>query len=141
MMLSLSDLPTLNALFNATSATLLLVGHSLMKRGKIEQHRKFMISAFVASCLFLTSYLIYHYFHGSQPFRGEGIVRTVYFAILLSHTVLATAVVPLAIISLWRGLKKNYDSHRKIARWAYPIWLYVSVTGVVIYLMLYHLFR
>lgn len=99
-----------------------------------------MIAVFVVSGLFLLSYLIYHYGHGSQPFRGEGIVRPIYFSILLSHTILAAAIVPLAIMTLTRGLAGKYDLHKRIARWTYPIWLYVSATGVIIYLMLYHLF-
>lgn len=136
-MLTLSDLPLLNALLNSTSAILLVVGHHQLKKGNIQLHKKLMISVFVVSCMFLTSYLIYHYGHGSQPFQGQGAVRYLYFAILLSHTVLATAIVPLALITLKRGLKREDDKHRRIAKWTYPIWLYVSVTGVVIYLMLY----
>jgi uncharacterized membrane protein YozB (DUF420 family) len=140
-MFTLADLPTMNAILNATSAILLVIGHSYMRRGKIKSHRKTMIAAFTTSCLFLSSYLIYHFFHGSQPFKGEGMIRPIYFSVLLSHTVLAAAVVPLAILSLWRGLEKKYEAHRAIARWAYPIWIYVCVTGVMIYLMLYHFFR
>ena len=98
-----------------------------------------MLGALTASCLFLISYLIYHAQVGSVRFLGEGWVRTVYFAILISHTVLATTVVPLAIITLRRALKERFDRHRRIARWTLPIWLYVSVTGVIVYLMLYHL--
>lgn len=100
-----------------------------------------MIAVFVVSALFLTSYLVYHYQHGSQPFQGQGWVRPVYFSILFTHTVLAMAVVPMALMSLRRGLKRMDEQHRKIARWTYPVWLYVSVTGVVIYLMLYQWFR
>ena len=98
-----------------------------------------MLSAFTFSSLFLISYLVYHYQHGSQPFQGTGWIRTVYFAILLSHTVLAAAVVPLVLVTLRRGLKGNFARHRAIARWTFPIWLYVSVTGVIIYLMLYQM--
>ncbi|MBI4428031.1 MAG: DUF420 domain-containing protein [Ignavibacteriales bacterium] len=140
-MISVSDLPLLNAFLNTCSAAFLVIGHHFMKKGNIPAHRKSMITVFILSGLFLTSYLIYHYHHGSQPFQGEGWVRPVYFAILLSHTVLATLIVPLAIITLRRGLKGNYEVHRRIARWTYPVWLYVSVTGVVIYLMLYQIFR
>jgi putative membrane protein len=138
--MSFSDLPTLNAILNSTSAILLLIGHRFMKQGNITAHKRAMIGVFVVSAMFLTSYLVYHYGHGSQPFKGEGIVRPIYFAILISHTILATAIVPLAIITLVRGLKGRYESHKRIARWTYPIWLYVSATGVIIYLMLYHLF-
>ncbi len=137
-MLSISDLPTLNAILNSTSALLLLIGHRLMKKGRITAHKRVMIATFVVSILFLLSYLIYHYHHGSQPFQGRGWIRAVYFAILGSHTLLAVTIVPLAIITLSRGLKGNYDLHLKIAKWTYPIWLYVSVTGVIVYVMLYH---
>ncbi|HLF19278.1 MAG TPA: DUF420 domain-containing protein [Bacteroidota bacterium] len=140
-MISVSDLPLLNAFLNSTSAVFLVIGHRFMKTGNIRAHRVCMMTVFVISGLFLTSYLIYHYHHGSESFRGEGWVRPVYFSILFSHTVLATAVVPLAIVTLRRGLKGNYDLHRKIAKWTYPMWLYVSVTGVVIYVMLYQVFR
>ncbi|HEY4612333.1 MAG TPA: DUF420 domain-containing protein [Bacteroidota bacterium] len=136
----LSDLPFLNALLNTTSAILLLFGHQQIKQGNIQVHRKLMIAVFVVSCLFLISYLTYHYWHGSQPFQGQGTVRYLYFAILLSHTVLAATIVPLAIMTLRYGLKREDAKHRRIAKWTYPIWLYVSVTGVVIYLMLYQLF-
>ena len=98
-----------------------------------------MLSAFVCSMLFLISYLIYHYQVGSVPFRGQGWIRPVYFSILLTHTVLATAVVPLALITLSRALRQRFDAHRRLARWTFPIWLYVSVTGVVVYWMLYRL--
>ncbi len=140
-MLSVSDLPLVNALLNSTSAILLFLGHRFMKQGRIQAHRSCMISVFVVSGLFLTSYLVYHYQHGSEPFQGQGWVRPVYFAILFTHTVLATAIVPMALITLRRGLKRMDNLHRKIARWTYPVWLYVSVTGVVIYLMLYQWFR
>ncbi|MCI0563140.1 MAG: DUF420 domain-containing protein [Nitrososphaera sp.] len=138
--MSLSELPLLNALLNSTSAILLYLGHRQMKKGNIALHKRFMIAVFVTSGLFLTSYLIYHYNHGSQPFQGEGIVRYVYFTILLSHTVLAAAIVPLALVTLKRGLKREDSKHSRIAKWTYPIWLYVSVTGVIIYLMLYQLY-
>ena len=139
-MISFSDLPTLNAMLNACSAILLVMGHRMMKKGNIPAHRKLMIAAVTVSALFLVSYLFYHYGHGSQPFRGEGWIRPVYFAILISHTILATAIVPMALMSLYRGLKGRYESHQKIARMTYPVWLYVSTTGVVVYLMLYQLF-
>lgn len=139
-MIPVSVLPVVNAVLNATAATLLLIGHRFIKKGNTKAHRKTMISVVVVSGLFLVSYLTYHGIHGSQPFQGSGWVRVLYFTILVSHSILAAAIVPLALITLVRGLRERYDSHKKIARWTYPIWLYVSVTGVVIYLMLYQLF-
>jgi uncharacterized membrane protein YozB (DUF420 family) len=138
--MSFSDLPLLNAFLNSTSAILLFLGHQSIKNGRQNSHRRFMIAAFVVSSLFLVSYLVYHYVHGSQHFQGQGLVRPVYFLILGTHTTLAAAIVPLVIITLRRGLKGDFDRHRRIAKWTYPIWLYVSVTGVIIYLMLYQLF-
>jgi len=137
---TVTDLPTLNALLNASSAVLLLIGHRFIRRGNQQTHKKFMLSALAVSAAFLVSYLVYHYHHGATSFTGEGIVRLIYFSILISHTILAMAVVPLALITLARGLKGQFDKHTKIARWTYPIWLYVSVTGVMIYVMLYHLY-
>lgn len=139
-MFSVSDLPLLNALLNTTSAVLLVIGHQKMKKGNIPAHKKLMIAVFITSTMFLTSYLIYHYVHGSQPFQGQGWIRPVYFTILLTHTVCATAIVPLAIITLRRGLKREDDRHARIARWTYPVWLYVSITGVLIYLLLYQFY-
>ena len=133
-------LPTINALLNTTSAILLFTGHRMILRGRREAHRKFMIAAFSVSSAFLVSYLTYHYFHGAPRFPGEGLIRPLYFCLLVSHTILATAVVPLVIVTLRRGLKNDIARHRAIARWTYPIWLYVSVTGVIVYLMLYHLY-
>lgn len=135
--MTIHDLPLLNAALNGTSALLLLTGFYLIRHKRIAQHRAFMISALVSSALFLTSYLIYHSQVGSVRFGGTGFIRTVYFGILVSHTVLAVAVPPLAVITLSRGLARRFDRHRRIARWTLPVWLYVSVTGVVIYLMLY----
>ncbi|HKE22838.1 MAG TPA: DUF420 domain-containing protein [Bryobacteraceae bacterium] len=132
-------LPTINATLNATAAVLLVWGRWLIGRKRVQTHRKVMITAFVVSCAFLVCYLIYHYQVGSVRFPGTGELRTVYLAILGTHTVLAAAVPVLAIITLRRGLRGRYDRHRAIARWTFPIWLYVSVTGVVVYLMLYHL--
>jgi len=133
-------LPTINATLNALSAVLLVWGFVLIKAKRIDQHRRVMKIAFVTSCLFLVCYLVYHAQVGSVPFGHEGTtLRTVYLSILLTHTVLAATVPVLAIITLRRGLAARYDKHRKIARWTLPIWLYVSVTGVVVYLMLYHL--
>jgi len=132
-------LPTINAILNATAAVLLVWGYTLIRRKRIQTHRNVMITAFVVSCLFLVCYLVYHYQVGSVRFQHTGLLRTVYLSILGTHTVLAAAVPVLAIITLRRGLAARFDRHRAIARWTLPIWLYVSVTGVVVYLMLYHL--
>ena len=132
--------PVINATLNGTSAALLVVGHGFIQRGRMAAHRAVMLTAVVTSSLFLTSYLYYHFHVGSVPFQGHGWWRPVYFTILISHTVLAVSIVPLVIITLTRALRERYDRHRAIARWTYPLWLYVSVTGVVIYFMLYHLF-
>jgi uncharacterized membrane protein YozB (DUF420 family) len=139
MGLTLRDLPTLNALLNALAALLLVVGWLLIRRRRIEAHRRAMLAAFATSALFLASYLVYHFQVGSVRFQGQGAVRTLYFAILLSHTVLAAAVPPLALVTLWRALARRFDRHRRIARWTLPIWLYVSITGVLVYWMLYRL--
>jgi uncharacterized membrane protein YozB (DUF420 family) len=136
---SLSDLPALNATLNATSAVLLLTGYAFIRRGHVRRHRAAMISACVVSTLFLTSYVIYHANAGSKPFTGHGPIRALYFTILLTHVVLAAAVPPLALITLWRGLRARFDRHVAIARWTLPIWMYVSVTGVIVYLMLYRM--
>lgn len=135
----LSFLPTLNATLNAASAILLIIGHSQIKSENRAAHKSCMIGAFTTSILFLISYLTYHAMHGTTNFTGQGWIRPLYFTILISHTILAAVVVPLAVMTLRRGLRDNIAAHRKIARWTYPIWLYVSVTGVVIYLALYHL--
>ena len=119
---------------------LLTIGHSLIRRKLVAAHRKMMISAFVVSSVFLVSYLYYHAHVGSIRFLGTGWIRPVYFAILISHTLLAATIVPLVLITLTRGLRGNFERHRAIARWTYPLWLYVSVTGVVVYLMLYKLY-
>jgi uncharacterized membrane protein YozB (DUF420 family) len=134
-----SDLPTLNASLNGLSAVLLVVGYVLIRRGRRSAHRIAMLGAFSASTLFLVSYLVYHFQVGSVPYQGTGPIRTVYFTVLLTHTVLAAAVPFLAVITLVRALRERFDRHRAIARWTLPVWLYVSVTGVVIYLMLYRL--
>jgi uncharacterized membrane protein YozB (DUF420 family) len=135
-----SQLPAVNAVLNGTAAVLILIGIYLIKSGRQRAHRAVMISAFVASTLFLVSYVTYHAHIGSKHFPGQGTARIVYFSILLTHTVLAAVVVPLVLVTLTRGLKGRFDRHRPIARWTYPVWLYVSVTGVVIYVMLYHLY-
>jgi uncharacterized membrane protein YozB (DUF420 family) len=138
--LKIHDLPTVNAFLNATAAILLVWGYTLIRRKKIAEHRRVMISAFAVSCIFLVCYLIYHYNVGSVKFPRPGWVRTVYLTILATHTVLAATVPFLAVITLNRALRGRFDKHRKIARWTFPIWLYVSVTGVIVYLMLYHLY-
>ncbi len=135
----LDFLPTLNAILNSTSAVFLLLGFYFIKQKKREAHKKSMLGAFTVSVLFLISYLTFHFFHGSTKFQGEGLIRTVYFIILTSHTILAAALAPMVIVTLRRGLKEKFALHKKLARWTYPIWLYVSVTGVVIYLMLYQM--
>ena len=132
-------LPSVNAVLNATAAVLLIWGYTLIRRKRIQQHRKVMQTAFVVSCLFLVCYLVYHYQVGSVRFAKTGAIKTLYLSILGTHTLLAAAVPVLAIVTLRRGLAARFDSHRRLARWTLPIWLYVSVTGVVVYLMLYHL--
>lgn len=139
-MIPLSALPVINATLNATSALLLAIGYLFIRRRQITAHKICMGSAFVTSTLFLISYLTYHYQVGSMPFGGTGWIRTVYFTILISHTVLAATVVPLALMTLSRALKGRFAKHVKIARRTLPIWLYVSITGVIVYLMLYQLY-
>jgi uncharacterized membrane protein YozB (DUF420 family) len=131
--------PALNASLNAAAAFLLLLGYVFIRRKAVAEHRACMLAAFACSVTFFASYLVYHYRVGSVPFQGQGWVRTLYFAILISHTVLAAAVPPLAMITLARGLRMRVEKHRRMARWTLPIWLYVSITGVVIYFMLYRL--
>lgn len=135
----LSILPSLNASLNALSATFLVVGYVLIRRRKLAGHRACMLTAFACSVLFLVSYLFYHSQVGSVRFQGTGMLRTVYLTILLTHSVLAAAVPVLAIITLSRAVRGRYEKHAAIARWTLPIWLYVSVTGVAVYWMLYHL--
>jgi len=132
--------PVINASLNGASTILLLVGHRYIKKGRMPAHRATMITAVVTSTLFLISYLYYHYHVGSVRFQGTGWSRPVYFTILISHVVLAAAIVPLVIITLSRALRERFDRHRAIARWTFPLWLYVSVTGVLVYFMLYHWF-
>ena len=137
--MTVSDLPALNATLNATSAVLLVTGWMLIKRGRITAHRTVLLAACATSALFLVSYLVYHAQVGSVRFTKQGPIRAVYLSILLTHTILATAIVPMVLVTLSRGLRGKYDRHRRIARWTMPIWLYVSVTGVIVYLMLYRL--
>jgi len=138
-MISVRDLPAVNATLNATAAVLLVWGYILIRRRSIAAHRKVMLAAFATSSVFLACYLIYHYNVGSVRFARTGGIRTFYLSLLASHTVLAAMVPPLAIITLSRGLRERFDKHRKIARWTLPVWLYVSVTGVVVYWMLYQM--
>jgi uncharacterized membrane protein YozB (DUF420 family) len=132
--------PVLDAWLNGTSAVLVVVARRMIKQGRVAVHRALMLTALFASFLFLISYLYYHAHVGSVRFQGTGWSRPVYFSILISHTVLAAAFVPLVLITLSRALRERFDRHRVIARWTYPVWLYVSITGVVVYVMLYHLF-
>jgi uncharacterized membrane protein YozB (DUF420 family) len=136
-MLQIQDLPAVNATLNAVSAVLLMTAYGLIRMGRPVAHRNVMIAALTSSTFFLTSYLIYHAHVGSKHFPGTGGARTVYFAILVTHTILAAAVPFLAGITVWRAWRKRFDRHVRIARWTLPIWLYVSVTGVVVYWMLY----
>jgi putative membrane protein len=138
--MQLADLPALNATLNATSAIFLTAGYLFIRRGLVTPHKRCMLSALVASTLFLTSYVIYHVNTGSRSFGGTGTVRYVYFSILITHVLLAMTILPLALITATRGLRAQYERHVKIARWTLPLWLYVSVTGVVIYLMLYRMY-
>ncbi|MCX7719217.1 MAG: DUF420 domain-containing protein [Candidatus Sumerlaeaceae bacterium] len=138
-MLTIADLPAVNATLNATSAVLLTAGWAFILSGRRRAHTVCMISALVTSALFLASYLVYHYFHGSTRFPGTGTLRAVYLAILLSHTVLAIVILPMIAKAVWHAARREWDRHRRIARWTLPMWLYVSVTGVVIYWMLYRI--
>lgn len=135
-----SILPHVNALLNATSGMLLLAGFFFIMRRKVAAHLSCMVAALGVSALFLISYLVYHYNHGSTRFTGQGWVRSLYFVILISHTILAVVIVPLIIITLRRAWRGDYSRHRRIARWTFPLWLYVSITGVIVYLMLYQIY-
>lgn len=138
-MVSLTDLPAVNAAFNATAAALLLTGYILIRRGRREIHKKVMLAACAVSVLFFCSYLIYHSQVGSVRFQKAGPVRTVYFSVLLTHTLLAASIPVLAILTLRRAFQGRFDTHRRLARWTLPIWLYVSVTGVIVFWMLYRM--
>jgi uncharacterized membrane protein YozB (DUF420 family) len=140
MPIQISDLPVLNATLNAIAAVCLISGYVLIRRGQRVLRQRCMLGALTASALFLTSYLIYHANTGSRPFPGQGPIRILYFAILASHVTLAAVILPFALTTASRGLRAQYDRHVRIARWTLPLWLYVSVTGVVIYLMLYQLY-
>ena len=136
----ISFLPHLNAILNSTTALLLVNGFRFIRRGQIQAHRNCQLTALFTSTLFLISYLTYHYYHGATRFTGQGIVRPFYFALLTSHTILAVVIVPLVVITIYRAARGDFLRHRNIARWTLPLWLYVSVTGVIVYFMLYHLY-
>lgn len=138
--MEIRDLPALNAILNASSAVLLVCGFFFIRRKNVAAHRACMLAAFALSVLFLTSYLVYHARAGSTPFPGQGSIRPVYFTILISHVILAACIVPMAGLTLSRALRGRFEGHRRIARKTLPVWLYVSVTGVVIYWMLYHVY-
>jgi putative membrane protein len=138
--MSVRDLPSLNAALNGTSAVLLLLGYRFIRRRAISAHRACMLAAFTVSVAFLISYVVYHAQVGSVRFPGTGWARGVYFAILITHTMLAALVPPLAVVTLYRALRGSFERHRRLARWTFPIWLYVSVTGVVVYVMLYQVY-
>jgi uncharacterized membrane protein YozB (DUF420 family) len=137
--LAVSDLPAVNATLNGISAVFLLAGYALIRRGRRELHKRCMLGALTTSALFLVSYVIYHANVGSRPFTPTGPIRIVYFTILLTHVLLAALILPLALVTTARGLREQYVKHVRLARWTLPLWLYVSVTGVIIYLMLYQL--
>jgi uncharacterized membrane protein YozB (DUF420 family) len=137
--MTVNDLPALNATLNAISFVLLVTGYAFIRRKQWRKHRVCMIAALVTSGLVLTSYVIYHAQVGSVPFQKTGWIRTVYFAVLIPHVILAALMVPPVIVTVSRGLSARYDKHRRIARWTLPVWLYVSITGVIVYWMLYRL--
>lgn len=136
----ISYLPHLNAILNTTSALFLIAGYRFIRAGLVRAHRNCQVTALVTSTVFLISYLTYHYYHGDTPFPGQGIVRPFYFAILITHVILAIVIVPLVLITVYRAARGDFIRHRRIARWTLPLWLYVSVTGVIIYLMLYRIY-
>jgi uncharacterized membrane protein YozB (DUF420 family) len=144
--MTVQDLPTINASLNGLSAVFLTIGYILIKRGRKDAHRNCMVAALITSTIFLVCYVTYHELlrrttgsHGT-PFSGQGIIRTVYFTILISHIILAVAIVPMVITTVVYAIRKRWESHKRVARWTWPIWMYVSVTGVIVYVMLYHLF-
>jgi len=138
--MEVTDLPAVNATLNGISAVLLFTGYVLIRRGERTLHKRCMLGALATSTLFLACYLIYHAQVGSRPFTGQGMVRWVYLTILVTHVILAATILPLALVTTGRGLRSQFDRHVAVARWTFPIWLYVSVTGVIIYLMLYRLY-
>lgn len=138
-MIETANLPLINAILNSSSFTFLLLGYYFIRKKKIKAHKACMLTVFGLSILFLISYVTYHSMQGSRAFQGEGWIRPIYFAVLISHTILAMAIVPMALVTLIRGLRGRYARHKQLARWTLPVWLYVSVTGVLIYIMLYEL--
>jgi len=138
--MQISDLPALNATLNGLSALFLATGYILIRRGDRVNHQRAMLGALGASALFLVSYVVYHANVGSKPFPGQGSIRAIYFSILVTHVVLAAVILPLALVTATRALRARFDAHVRIARWTFPLWMYVSITGVVIYLMLYRLY-
>ena len=138
--MQISDLPAVNASLNALASVFLVIGYILIRNGRRTGHKRCMLMALTTSAFFLTSYVIYHANAGSVPFHGVGAVRVLYFAVLIPHVILAATILPLALVTAARGLRGDFGRHVRIARWTLPLWLYVSVTGVVVYLMLYHLY-
>jgi uncharacterized membrane protein YozB (DUF420 family) len=138
--MEVADLPTLNASLNAVATIFLVAGYACIRGGRRDAHKRFMLAALVTSALFLVSYLVYHYHAGSRPFPGTGTIRIVYLAILFSHVVLAAVIPWVALVTASRGLRGDYRRHVRLARWTLPLWLYVSITGVIIYLMLYRMY-
>jgi uncharacterized membrane protein YozB (DUF420 family) len=138
--MQISDLPAVNASLNALASVFLVIGYILIRNGRRDAHKRCMLMALTTSALFLTSYVIYHANAGSVPFPGVGAVRIVYFAVLIPHVILAATILPLALVTTARGLRGDFGRHVRIARWTLPLWLYVSVTGVIVYLMLYQLY-
>jgi uncharacterized membrane protein YozB (DUF420 family) len=136
----ITSLPAINAFLNGLSAVLLFTGYMFIRRGKVPYHRACMVSAFISSSIFLASYLYFHFHAGMVRFSGQGPVRPFYFTLLTTHTILAIVIVPMVLIALYRALTRQFARHRAIARWTYPLWMYVSVTGVIIYWMLYRLY-
>jgi len=138
--MTIADLPALNASLNALAFVFLVAGYILIRSGRRDAHKRCMLLALTTSALFLISYVIYHANAGSVPFRGVGAIRGVYFVVLIPHVILAATILPLALLTAARGLRGDYGRHVRVARWTLPLWLYVSVTGVIVYLMLYHLY-
>ena len=138
--MQIEDLPALNAALNGLASIFLITAYVLIRNGRRDLHKRFMLAALGTSALFLASYVVYHANVGSRPFPGQGVIRVVYFAILIPHVLLAATILPLALVTTARGLRSQFDHHVRIARWTLPLWLFVSVTGVVIYLMLYQMY-
>lgn len=137
--MTLTDLPALNATLNSITAVLLVIGFIFIKRKNIQAHKKVMLLALATSLLFLTSYLIYHFNVGSVAYPHHDWTRALYFSILIPHTILATVMTPFIVFAVWQAFKENFQKHKKIVRWVWPVWMFVSVTGVIVYFMLYQL--